>query len=147
MQSHTHIYQVHKTSFVVNFGVNNCLPLTWCYQNYIWCDVLAIKKRNKNEQQSLPVMTVMIWQSCIVRKGVPAPLFKAPTPSPSLPPLFKMFVFPPSFLFHPFLRYFRQLSPPLCKQPLSRGLSKQFWCPLDVTKSSIFWLRVKTQSS
>ena len=36
----------------------------------------------------------------------PPPLFKAPTPWPSLPPFLK-FLFPlPSFLFHPLLRYF-----------------------------------------
>ena len=52
---------------------------------------------------------------CIVRKGVPAPppLFKAPTPWPSLPPpLFKSLFPLPSFLFHTLLSYFRQFHPP-----------------------------------
>ena len=46
----------------------------------------------------------------IVGKGIPGPpLFKAPTPWPSLPPFLKSLFALPSFVFHPLLKYFRQL--------------------------------------
>ena len=50
----------------------------------------------------------------IVRKlvPVPRPLFKTPTPWPSLSPFLKSLFLLPSFLFHPLLRYFRQFPPP-----------------------------------
>ena len=50
---------------------------------------------------------------CIVCKGFPAPLFKAPTPWPNLPPspFLKSLCPLSSVLFHPLLRYFRQFSP------------------------------------
>ena len=44
----------------------------------------------------------------IVRKGIPAPLFKAPTPWPSLPPFLKLLFPLPYFMLHPLLRYFPQ---------------------------------------
>ena len=73
------------------------------------------------------------WLRCIVRKGVPVPpLFKAPTPWPSLPPPFLKSLFPLlSFLFRPLLRYFRQFPPhsptpllTLFNQPTFLGLNK-----------------------
>ena len=76
---------------------------------------------------------------CIVRMGVPAPLFNAPNPWPSLPPSVLRSSFPPSsFLFHPLLRYFRQFRPP-SRNPLlpqsdlptflgSKGRFYQFNC-------------------
>ena len=55
--------------------------------------------------------------SCaIVRKGVPGPLFKAPTPWLSFSPFLKSLFTLLSFLFHPLLRYFKQ-SPPTLTQP------------------------------
>ena len=55
----------------------------------------------------------------IVRKGVPAPLFKASTLWPSLPPplFLKSLFLHSSFLFHPLLRYFRQSSHPHIIKP------------------------------
>ena len=55
---------------------------------------------------------VSSWMETIVRKGVPVPLFKAPTPWPRLPIFFKSLFPLPSFLFHPLLRYFRQFPLP-----------------------------------
>ena len=51
-------------------------------------------------------------------QGFPAPLFKASTSWPSLPPFFKSLCPLPSVLFHPFLRYFRQFPPPSRKSVL-----------------------------
>ena len=48
----------------------------------------------------------------IVGKGIPAPLFEAPTPWPSLSSFLKSLFFLPSFLFHPLLRYFWLFLPP-----------------------------------
>ena len=48
----------------------------------------------------------------------PPPLFKVPTPWPSLPsPFLKSFFSLPSFLFHPLLRYSRQFPPTLTQPP------------------------------
>ena len=62
----------------------------------------------------------MKWfcQASIARKVVPAPLFKAPTPWPNFPASFflKLLFLLPSFLFHPFLRYFRQSPLPTISQ-------------------------------
>ena len=51
--------------------------------------------------------------SFIVRKRVPpTPLFMAPTSRPKLPHFLKSLFPLPSFLFHPFVRNFRQFPPP-----------------------------------
>ena len=78
-----------------------------------------------------------------VRKGAPAPLFKAPTPWPSLPsPFLKPLCPLPSVLLHPLLRYFRQFPHPhanpsspsptnqLSWFKLSKGQIYQFNCCL-----------------
>ena len=49
----------------------------------------------------------------IVRKGVPASLFKAPTPWSNFSPFLKSLFSFPFFLFHSLLKYFRQIPPPL----------------------------------
>ena len=52
----------------------------------------------------------------MVHKGVPEsppPLSKAPTPWPSLPPLFKIFVFPPLLSVPPPFKVFKTVSPTL----------------------------------
>ena len=48
----------------------------------------------------------------IVGKEIPAPLFKAHTSLPSLPPFLKSLFALPSFLSHLLLRYFRQFPHP-----------------------------------
>ena len=54
----------------------------------------------------------------MVRWFEPPPLFKVPTPWPSLPsPFLKSFFSLPSFLFHPLLRYSRQFPPTLTQPP------------------------------
>ena len=55
----------------------------------------------------------------IVHKGVLAPIFKAPTPWPSLSHLFEILFPLPFFLFHHLLRYFRQFPLPSRRQPPS----------------------------
>ena len=53
----------------------------------------------------------------IVHKEVPStPLFKAPNCWPSLPPFLKLLFPLPFFLLYPLWRYFRQFTPPSCRQ-------------------------------
>ena len=67
----------------------------------------------------------------IVRKGVPASLFKAPTPWSNFSPFLKSLFSFPFFLFQSLLKYFRQIPPP-CNlllawsnhQPTILGLNK-----------------------
>ena len=54
--------------------------------------------------------------SLFLRRFQPPPLFKAPTPGPSLPPLFKIFVSPPLFSAPPHFKVFHTVAPTL-KQP------------------------------
>ena len=61
----------------------------------------------------------------IAHKGVPVPLFKAPTPWLSLPPFLKFLFSLPTFLFHPLLRYFRQFPHPHAI-PSCHNLTNQF---------------------
>ena len=57
-------------------------------------------------------------------RGFQLPVFKVPTPLPSLSPLFKIFVSLPSFLLYPILRYFRQFhqpqATPFCHNPTNQ---------------------------
>ena len=53
----------------------------------------------------------------IVCKGVPVPLLpflRPPLYDPAYSPFLKSLFTLSSFLFHPLLRYFRQLTPPTC---------------------------------
>ena len=63
--------------------------------------------------------SIYIKYSIIVRKGVPVPLFKAPTSWTSLPPPpFLKCLFTLHLLFHLLSRYFRQSPPPPSRNPL-----------------------------
>ena len=94
-------------------------------------DVFISWKLATNEQMN---RTPAVLRNAIgiVCKGVPAPpFFKACTPWPSLPlPLFKIFVPPLLFLFHPLLRHFRQFPHP----------QTTHYCP-NLTNPNIPWFK------
>ena len=76
------------------------------------------EKSSVSVESPSAVQKLNLWITCnrpryetyiIVRNGVPAfPLFKALTPWPSFLAFSPSICFPPSFLFHLLLRYFRQ---------------------------------------
>ena len=140
------LFYVYKNNFIRTKALVLAKNLRTSYEQSQAC----CPAKHKNLQWSLLTLStsVLILAEVIfivhkfVRGFQPPPLFKAPTPWPSLTPFLKSLFYLPAFLFHPLLRYFRQF-PLTFRQPptaliwptnllwfkqLSKGQFYQFNC-------------------
>ena len=104
------IFNANASTPSLKFNLSNALKIV---QLKTLCMPVSATLVCLNLSQSMVCINKSGLYIVIVHKGVPAPLlFKAPTPWPSLPSLFKIFVSPPLFSVPPSFKVFRQFPPP-----------------------------------